>query len=421
MFGAILLALGTLVGLGLSVILLVFGLRGILSDVLNTDPLAVALLLILITISPIDAFSTLSDGLLAIFASPSAIFIRRHVLGPGLKLGAVLVTIMLHGNAQFLAFAYLIGGLLGMVVYATMILRVLRNQRLTQMFKWRSVQVPAKEILGFSAPLMSSDLVYLLRGTLVVVFLEYFWGTKDVAEFRAVLPVAGLNMVVLQSFSLLFTPMASRLFARGDQEGINNLYWQTALWIAVMSFPIFAVTVSLAQQLVVLLFGTNYANAGILLALLSFGQYFNAALGFNAYTLRVYGKVRYILAIDILAAVIGLGANLWLISHYGALGAAIGMSATLILHNILNHAGLHIAKTGIKLFQWNYLRVYVTIIVGAVGLFLVDWFAVLPVYANFVLVAIISLVIVRLNRSLVRIEEVFPELLRIPGMQRLLS
>lgn len=421
MFGAMLMALGTVVGLGISIILVVFGLRGILDDVLNTDPLAVALLLILITISPVDALTTLSDGLLAIFASPSAIFIRRYVLGPGLKLGAVLLTITFQGSAYFLANAYLIGGLFGLIVYIGMILRVLRSQGLVQMFQLRSIRLPIREILSFTVPLMSSDLVYLLRGTLVVVFLEYFRGTTDVAEFRAVLPIAGLNLVALQSFSLLFTPAAARLFARGDQEGINDLYWQTAIWIAVISFPIFAVTVSLARPITVLLFGTRYAEAGILLALLSFGHYFNAAFGFNAYTLRVYGKVRYILVIDILVAIISLGGNLFLISQYGALGAAIGMSATLVLHNILNHAGLHVSKTGIKLFQWKYIKVYGTIAVGGVGVLLVDWIGSPPIYVGLLLVAVVSLWLVRLNRAMFNIDQIFPELLRIPIIKRILA
>ena len=76
-------------------------------------------------------------------------------------------------------------------------------------------------------------------------------GSVDVAAFRAVQPTARLNQIVLQSFALLFTPAAARLFARDDREGINTLYWQNAAWMAIFSFPIFALTFSLAGPITV--------------------------------------------------------------------------------------------------------------------------------------------------------------------------
>src|SRR5690606_6629489 len=110
----------------------------------------------------------------------------------------------------------------------------------------------------------------------------------------AVVPVARLNQVVLQSFTFLYTPLAARMYAKEDTENINDLYWRTAIWILIFSFPVFAVTFSLAQPVTIFLFGERYADSGIILAILSLGYYFNAALGFNNHTLRVYGVIRYI-------------------------------------------------------------------------------------------------------------------------------
>src|SRR5690606_38946872 len=130
---------------------------------------------------------------------------------------------------------------------------------------------------------------------------EYFQGTVDVASLRAVQPLAKLNQIVLASFGLLFTPAAARMFAKKDTEGINNLYWQNAAWIAVASFPIFVATFSLARPITILLFEERYADSAVILALLSFGYYFNAALGQNGLTLKVFGKVRYVMVINIIA------------------------------------------------------------------------------------------------------------------------
>ena len=107
----------------------------------------------------------------------------------------------------------------------------------------------------------------------------------------------GISLVFLP-----FTPLAARMFARHDREGINQLYWQTAIWIAVLSFPLFALTFSLADPLTVTLFGERYEGSAVYLSLLALGYYFNAALGFNGLTLKVYGRLRYIVTINILAA-----------------------------------------------------------------------------------------------------------------------
>ena len=93
-----------------------------------------------------------------------------------------------------------------------------------------------------------------------VILLGYFGGADDVADFRVIWPAAHLNQVVMASFALLFTPVAARMFARNDREGINNLYWQTAIWIAVLTFPIFALTFSLAAPVTETLYGSRYAG-----------------------------------------------------------------------------------------------------------------------------------------------------------------
>jgi O-antigen/teichoic acid export membrane protein len=319
--------------------------------------------------------------------------------------------ILSQSGVRLLAVGYLFAGFLGVLIYTIVLIRLLRSQGLFQCFNLKTLQMPFREVFGFSIPLLTTDMVFLMRSSLVVVFLEYFNSTVDVATFRAVVPVARLNMVVIQSFTFLFMPIASRLFAKDDRTGINDLYWQTAIWIAVISFPIFAVTFGLAKPVTLLFFGERYAQSAIILALLSFGNYFNAALGFNALTLRVFGKVRYIMVIDFLALAASLGLNLLLIPRYGALGGAIATSGTLVVHNILNHAGLKFG-TSINLFQWRYLRVYLAIALGASSLMLFQWLISSSIYLNFALVAIVSLLVIVINREALDVENTFPEIVK---------
>jgi O-antigen/teichoic acid export membrane protein len=420
-FGAIALAVGLVASLGVSLVAVCYGLRGLLGASVVADPLALSLLLVLIALAPVDALDSLLQGLLAVFVGPRAIFFRRHVLGPGLKLAVVLLVMLTAGDVYLLAWGYLFGGILGLSTYVVILARAWKKQGLLGYATPTAIDVPAREVLGYSLPLLSSELVFILRGAFTLVLLEYLQSTTAVAEYRAVLPFARLNLVVMQSFSLLFIPVASRLFVRNDREGFNSLYWQTAIWISIFSFPAFALTFSLAGPLTQLLFGPEYAAAGAVMAVLALGHYLHAAVGFNQYALRVQGHVRYIVAADVVAGAAGLALNLFLIPRYGALGAAVGTTVAFVLHNALSQLGLVLCDTGIRLFEWRYFVVYLLIVGLSGGLLAFQWFFEPSIYVAIAMAAAASVLLIRATRHVVGLENIFPELLRVPLLRKLLT
>jgi O-antigen/teichoic acid export membrane protein len=417
-FGTMIVAIGAVAGLGLAIVVLVLGAQGLLGRSVTDDPIAVGLLLILIGLAPLHALDGIFQGLAATFASPRALAVRRYVVGPGLKLAAVLAVVAVDGGVQMLAWCYLGAGLIGVALYVLLLHHALRDQGL--LGSRGRVELRVRRLLGFSLPLLSTDIFLTLKVTMAVVLLEAFRGTTEVAELRAVAPVAGLCAVVVQSFKLLFTPLAARLYARNDAAAINDLYWRSAAWITVATFPVFCVCYFLAEPVTVLLFGPRYAGAGVLLAILAAGTYFSAAFGLNMYVLQTYARVRAILAINIAAAMLGLGLNLWLIPLLGAAGAALAITGTVAAHRILVHAAL-LLDTGVKLFEPRYAGVYLSI--GAAIAFMAilqaiwgDSIAVMPAA-----VAIVSIVLVRTNRRALEISDAFPQLARVPLLRRVIG
>lgn len=418
--GTLVLTLGTIIGISIALIVLVYAFRGVIEERLISNPLSVSLLLVVIMLSPVGALDNWFQSLFAVFASARAIFIRRYILGPGLKLAAVLFVIVMSANVHVLAWGYVIGGAIGILAYALMLRQITQKLRIFLNWDWGNLRLPVREIMGFSAPMMYSDVVFILRNNVILMIIEYFHSSVGVAEFRSVVPVARLNEVVLQSFTFLYTPLAARLFARRETEGINDLYWRTALWIVVFSFPVFIVTFALAEPVTVLLFGERYASSSSILALLSLGYYFHAALGFNNYTLRVYGVIRYILLIDFIAATFTVVSGLILIPRYGAIGAAVTVTTTLILYNLLNHLGLR-RYTDINLFDWRYLKAYVMVAAGAFSLLIVQIVLEPSIFVGLPIAALVSLLILRLNRTQLNIAETFPELLKFKPFRKILG
>jgi O-antigen/teichoic acid export membrane protein len=413
LFGTLALVAGTVLSIGLAVVLVVIGLQGWVLGTLVSDPQAVTLLAILIVLAPIQAADTLLTGVLAVFASARSIFFRRYVLAPGLRLVVVLLLIANQSDVTFLATGYVLAGAAGVAIYVGILWQTLRKRGVLAEFRPAGMVVPWREIFGFTLPLLTTDLVYLVMNTTDAILLGHFSGVDAVAAFRVVQPAAGLNQLVMTSFTTLYMPVASRLLARADREGVADLYWRTAIWMAVLSFPLFALTFSLAEPMTVALYGERYRSSATFLALLSLAQYVNVALGFNGLTLRVFGVLKYIVAINVVAAVANLAINLAFIPVLGALGAAIGTSSTLILHNVLKQAGLRLG-TGINLFEWRYLRIYL-VIAAAASVLGLSAIALRPdLLGALILAGVATLVVFLVNRRALQMTETFPELMRLP-------
>jgi O-antigen/teichoic acid export membrane protein len=420
MFGTLVMVTGTVLSLGLVLILLVVGLQGLIGDTMVSDPVAVGILVILIVLSPIQALDNLLGNVLAVFASARSIFLRKYVIAPLLRLAVVVLLVLGNYGVGFLAAGYVLTGALGVLIYGGILWRVLGERGVRSQFHRGTIRIPARAILAFTFPLLTTDLVYIAMNTTDAIFLGHFWGTEEVAAFRVIQPLAGLNTVVFASFTMLYMPMASRLFARGDRDGVGDLYWRTAIWMAVFSFPVFAVTTALAEPITLFLYQERYAESSTYLALLSFGYYFNAALGFNGLTIRVFGFIRYTVVINLIAAIANVTLNLLLIPTYGALGAAVATAATLILHNVLKQAGLA-RGTGIALFEPRYVRVYAVIVGAVVALGAIEFVWDPPVVVSIGLAALASFVVLAANRKLLTVAEIFPEVLRLPFARRILG
>lgn len=417
LLGLLALQLGAIIGLGLLATVVVLGFQSWLTDAVLHDPQVTSLLVLLIALAPAQALDTVVLGLFAVFARPAAIFLRRYLLTPGLRLVVVAAVILTDQDVTTLAVGYVITGAAGAVVYSLLVWRLLKDRWLVRPRDRRSVSIPFKEVFSFTLPLLSTELLYLSMHTVDAVLLARYAGTAEVGALRAIEPAARTNQLVMLSFGWLFTPLASRLLARGDRKGIAELYWSTTVWVAVVSFPLLALTMSLAEPLTVTLFGDRYSSSAVYLAILAVAYYQNAALGLNGLVLKVSGQLRYVVTINLAAGVLNLGLNLVLIPRYGALGAALGTGATLVVHNLLRQAGL--GRVGAAVFERRYAPVYATIVACAASLWACQQLLDLGIVVGGVLAGGASLVVLLVGRHELALGHTFPELGKLPVLGRL--
>jgi O-antigen/teichoic acid export membrane protein len=421
LFGTLVLGVGTILSLGLGATLVVIGLGEVIGDRFTSTEGAVAILGILILMAPIDALDGLVESGFAVLARPRAIFIRKHVVAPLLRLAVVALLVLADEGPRFLAAGYIATGAAAVAFYGLHLVRLLDRRGLIAEVRQRGLVIPVREVLRFTISLLSADLVFLFITASSTMVLGAVASVAAVASYQAVLAPARLNYrIVTSSFTLLFTPEASRLHARGDLHELSELYWQTASWIAVLSFPVFVLTTALARPLTRLFYGERYASAAIVMALLAVGYFLNAALGFNGHTLQITGHLKTVFRINVAAVVVNVVSTVALASWFGAAGAAAATAATFAAQNLLNQIGLR-RHLGIPLVEARAGRIYARVIAATVVLGAIDLAWRPPFAVEIVLAAAITLAVLRTSRHDLDVDGTFPELRKLPGLGLLLG
>ena len=421
LFGTLVLGATTILSLGLALTLVVVGFGEAIGDRFTSTEEAIALLSILILLAPVDALDGLVESAFAVFARPMSIFVRKHVVAPTLRLGVVALLVLSDQGPTFLSVGYVATGAAGVAFYGVYLWRLLARRGLLAELRREKLVVPVREVLRFTISLLSADLVFLAVTGSSTLVLGALSGVAAVAAYQAVLTPARLNWrIVTSSFTLLFTPEAARLHARDDRAGLADLYWQTAAWIAVLSFPVFALTSAFARPLTRLLYGERYASAAPVMAFLAAGYFVHAALGFNAHTLQISGHLATVFRVNVATVVVNVLLTFALAARYGAAGAAAATAVTYISQNLMNQRALH-RRLGIPLLDPRARRVYLRIVVAIVVLVAYELGVPAPFPVDVLVAAIVSIALARASRADLDVAGTFPELRKIPGIRILLG
>ena len=390
---------------------------GGLAGVAASEPLAI--LFVLIFLVPVDTIESLLTSVCAAFGASRTIFVRRSLLLPGMRIAVAIALVLTGADVLLLAYGYVLAGVVGIAYYAWSVARTMRARGLLKRQFLRGIRLPVRRVLGYTAPVMTADWCAVAMLSAGPLLLGYFADMSAVALYQVVVPVAALNMHVHQSFILLFEPSVARLTARADREGLSKLYWRSAVWVAVLTFPLFALTFTAAEPLTVALFGQRYAGAAPILSLLALAHFVDVMAGFNAATLRAAGEVRWLVGVNVVSATATVVIVSLLIPTMGGVGAGVGTAMGYVLYTILKQVALRVA-TGVPALELAHLGPYAAM--GAVLLVLVlvrlQWSDNLWIVGTSVVLG--SLVVYLSARVSLSVKETFPELLRIPILSTIL-
>lgn len=191
-----------------------------------------------------------------------------------------------------------------------------------------------RSLVKFSSPLILSGLLGTLLGWADTGLLGYYMTDFEVGLYNAALPTAMLILLPHKSIGSLAVSSFSELKER-DEGSIQDSLQTATRWVFSLVLPTFLILLLYAEQVLKVLFGSEYVTASFALSILAGGYLIDATAGRVGSFLNSKGHTKYILYNNTAALSLNLILNIVLIPIYGIIGAAIATASSTVLTNVL--------------------------------------------------------------------------------------
>jgi len=190
-----------------------------------------------------------------------------------------------------------------------------------------------RELWRFATPRAAASACEIAGMHAGIILVSALAGAAEAGVYNAALRLALAGTLALQALRLAIAPTLARLLTVGDVDGVEHLHRTAAVWITVVSFPLYLVFAAWPAE-VLRLFGPGFAGGGPALALLAGATLVNLATGPVSTLLLMSGRSGLTLAVTAVSLAFGVALALVLIPRYGVTGAAIAKGAAVIGENV---------------------------------------------------------------------------------------
>jgi O-antigen/teichoic acid export membrane protein len=179
-----------------------------------------------------------------------------------------------------------------------------------------------------------------------IIMLGVISTTTDTGRFNAAWQSVSLITIALASVEQVVAPRIAVLFASGDRSGIERLLTRATYATSALALPPI-LFLTLFGPWFLGLFGHGFGQGGTALTILVVGQMFNAATGTLGVALLMTKHERSATFAALAGACLNVTLCAILIPAWGANGAAVAASASLVLVNTIFVVAV-VRKMGIR-------------------------------------------------------------------------
>jgi O-antigen/teichoic acid export membrane protein len=263
-------------------------------------------------------------------------YVAYIILGTGpLRMVLVIVLMLLGFDILELLFLQIgilaLGALIGFYLLRRLIpLKDLRQPSPLDMATKKNALKYALTMVGIGA------IEYLAFEQAEVFFVGLYCPLENVGFYTLATRLGSMLISVMpMTFGAVLLPAIAEQFGKGDTEKVKMIYLTSVRYLMIVTLPMAAGLVALANPVIVLFYGADYAPTALLLQILVIACV-AVSIGYPAAAV-IYGINRpgFILKTGVLSAFLNIGLCLWLIPRYEVLGAAIACSIPRIFYMLI--------------------------------------------------------------------------------------
>jgi O-antigen/teichoic acid export membrane protein len=190
-----------------------------------------------------------------------------------------------------------------------------------------------KELFGRAYPMMVTGIMFLVMGWTDKFMLATYLTESEVGQYEVALKLANLATLALFAVNVVVTPQLSRSYQDNDLQKLQSLATTSANLVFVLVLPLVTALV-LFSSFFIGMFGDGFDGVQIILFILVFGQLVNSLSGSVMNILQMTGNQTVALRIVIVAALLNVFLNFYLVPTYGMKGAAIATATGVVFWNV---------------------------------------------------------------------------------------
>ncbi len=211
-----------------------------------------------------------------------------------------------------------------------------------------------REILGFSLPVMISNVAYVGIANLAIDILGIYVAPGVVGSFGAAYKLGRTFDVILVSSTFVLLPALSKAFADPElSKRISEIYNESVFYLIMLSMPILVFLITAAKYITHLLFSSAYQLSGLYFAFIAIGITAQVISSFAGTLIISHGETKRFMRYQL----IGVGIEFILLLIFMAYLRAYGIILALFIIGpiLINILYIAVLKREFKI-HLNYSR-----------------------------------------------------------------
>jgi len=189
-----------------------------------------------------------------------------------------------------------------------------------------------REVLRVAFPLALAGMLWAVAARVDSFFLGHYASAEDLGAYAACVLYATSITQLRGAFEPTTSALVAPAIARGDARGLGGAIQRQTRWLSLLALPLAALFVGFGDPLL-RVFGHAFTEGRAALAALAIGHVANA-LALASFTIPLSGHARATTMVAAIVVVVQSVACVVLVPRWGVLGAAIAMSAGLVMAQV---------------------------------------------------------------------------------------